>query len=38
MRSAAQVQGVVGALEFRLSAEEIAEIDTFRRAASEPRT
>src|ERR1017187_9640377 len=38
MRSAAQVQGVVGALEFRLSAEEIAEIDTFRRVASEPRT
>ena len=38
MRSAAQVQGVVGALEFRLSAEEIAEIDTFWRAASEPRT
>jgi aryl-alcohol dehydrogenase-like predicted oxidoreductase len=34
MRSAAQVQGVIGALEFRLSAEEIAEIDAFRRAAS----
>ncbi|MGD0497475.1 MAG: aldo/keto reductase [Bryobacteraceae bacterium] len=30
MRSAAQVKGVIGALEFRLSAEEIAEIDAFR--------
>jgi aryl-alcohol dehydrogenase-like predicted oxidoreductase len=32
MRSAAQVQGVIGALEFRLNPEEIAEIDAFRRA------
>ena len=32
MRSAAQVDGVIGAAEFRLSPEEIAEIDTFRRA------
>ena len=32
MRSAAQVKGVIGALEFRLSPEEIAEIDAFRRA------
>jgi aryl-alcohol dehydrogenase-like predicted oxidoreductase len=31
MRSAEQVDGVVGALEFRLSAEEIAEIDGWRR-------
>jgi aryl-alcohol dehydrogenase-like predicted oxidoreductase len=30
MRSAEQVEGVVGALEFRLTAEEIAEIDAFR--------
>jgi aryl-alcohol dehydrogenase-like predicted oxidoreductase len=30
MRSAGQAQGVMGALEFRLSAEEIAEIDRFR--------
>jgi aryl-alcohol dehydrogenase-like predicted oxidoreductase len=30
MRSAAQVQGVIGALEFRLSAEEVSEIDAFR--------
>ena len=30
MRSAAQVKGVIGALDFRLSAEEIAEIDAFR--------
>ncbi len=34
MRSADQVKGVIGALEFRLSPEEIAEIDAFR---SEPR-
>jgi len=32
MRSAEQAHGVLGALEFRLSAEEIAEIDTFRQA------
>jgi len=31
MRSAAQVDGVVGAMEFRLSAAEIAEIDAARR-------
>jgi aryl-alcohol dehydrogenase-like predicted oxidoreductase len=30
MRSAAQVDEVVGALEFRLTAEEIAEIDEAR--------
>jgi len=29
MRSAKQAQGVVGALEFRLSPEEIKEIETF---------
>ena len=33
MRSAAQVKGVIGALEFRLSPEEIAEIDAFRAEA-----
>jgi aryl-alcohol dehydrogenase-like predicted oxidoreductase len=33
MRSPAQAAGVVGALEFRLSAEEIAEIDAFRHAS-----
>jgi aryl-alcohol dehydrogenase-like predicted oxidoreductase len=38
MRSAAQAAGVIGALEFRLSAEEIAEIDAFRLPASEPQT
>jgi aryl-alcohol dehydrogenase-like predicted oxidoreductase len=32
MRSAAQAQGVLGALEFRLSPEEIAEIDGFRKS------
>jgi aryl-alcohol dehydrogenase-like predicted oxidoreductase len=32
MRSAEQTAGVVGALEFQLSAEEISEIDTARRA------
>jgi len=31
MRSAEQVHGVIGALEFRLTAEEIAEIDAFRK-------
>ncbi len=31
MRSAEQVDGVIGAMEFRLSEEEIAEIDAFRR-------
>jgi aryl-alcohol dehydrogenase-like predicted oxidoreductase len=34
MRSAAQARGVLGALEFRLSAEEIAEIDAFHAQAS----
>jgi aryl-alcohol dehydrogenase-like predicted oxidoreductase len=34
MRSAGQVDGVVGALEFRLGAEEIAEIDAFRNGRS----
>src|SRR5215472_671187 len=33
MRSAEQARGVTGALEFRLSSEEIAEIDHFRQAA-----
>ncbi len=33
MRSAAQVEGVIGALEFRLSAEEIREIERVRAAA-----
>jgi aryl-alcohol dehydrogenase-like predicted oxidoreductase len=33
MRSAAQVEGVIGALEFRLSAEEIGEIERVRGAA-----
>jgi aryl-alcohol dehydrogenase-like predicted oxidoreductase len=32
MRSAGQVQGVIGALEFRLSKEEIAEIEAWRAA------
>src|SRR5206468_3326109 len=32
LRSAEQVLGVIGALEFRLSADEIAEIDAFRKA------
>ena len=31
MRSAAQVDGVIGAMEFRLSAEEIAEVEGFRK-------
>ena len=30
MRSAKQVEGVIGALEFRLSKEEIAEIESWR--------
>jgi aryl-alcohol dehydrogenase-like predicted oxidoreductase len=34
MRSAEQVEGVVGALEFRLAAEEMAEIEGFRKSAS----
>jgi aryl-alcohol dehydrogenase-like predicted oxidoreductase len=34
MRSAEQARGVLGALEFRLSEEEIAEIDRFRKGAS----
>jgi aryl-alcohol dehydrogenase-like predicted oxidoreductase len=34
MRSAEQVEGVVGALEFRLAAEEMAEIEAFRKSAS----
>ena len=32
MRSAEQVEGVIGAMEFRLAPEEITEIDSFRRA------
>jgi aryl-alcohol dehydrogenase-like predicted oxidoreductase len=35
MRSAAQVEGVIGALEFRLTPEEIAEIDGFRSGSQE---
>jgi aryl-alcohol dehydrogenase-like predicted oxidoreductase len=31
MRSAAQVEGVIGAMDFRLSPQEIAEIDDFRK-------
>lgn len=34
MRSAEQVDGVIGAMDFRLTPEEIAEIDAFRTAAS----
>jgi aryl-alcohol dehydrogenase-like predicted oxidoreductase len=34
MRSPEQVEGVIGALEFRLSNEEIAEVDDFRTAPS----
>jgi hypothetical protein len=30
MRSAAQVEGVIGAMDFRLSAEEAAEIEGWR--------
>jgi aryl-alcohol dehydrogenase-like predicted oxidoreductase len=33
MRSAKQVEGVIGAAEFRLSADEIAEIERFRGVA-----
>ena len=35
MRSAKQVDGVIGAADFRLSAEEIAEIDQFRAATAQ---
>jgi aryl-alcohol dehydrogenase-like predicted oxidoreductase len=35
MRSAKQVDGVIGAMEFRLSAEEIGEIDRFQGRAAE---
>jgi aryl-alcohol dehydrogenase-like predicted oxidoreductase len=38
MRSARQVDGVIGAAEFRLSAEEIGEIETFRAAKPAPAT
>ncbi|MGA2214291.1 MAG: aldo/keto reductase [Bryobacteraceae bacterium] len=38
MRSAKQVEGVIGAAEFRLGAGEIAEIDDFRAARSAPAT
>jgi len=34
MRSAAQVEGVIGAAEFRLSTDELAEIDNFRKLSS----
>jgi aryl-alcohol dehydrogenase-like predicted oxidoreductase len=30
MRSAAQVEGVIGAMEFRLSADEVEEIEDWR--------
>ena len=33
LRSAKQVEGVIGAMEFRLTPEEIAEIDRYRAAA-----
>jgi aryl-alcohol dehydrogenase-like predicted oxidoreductase len=36
MRSAKQVDGVIGAAQFRLSAEEIAEIERFRAARAAP--
>ena len=36
MRSAKQVDGVIGAAEFRLSADEIAEIVRFRSASATP--
>jgi aryl-alcohol dehydrogenase-like predicted oxidoreductase len=38
MRSAKQVEGVIGAAEFRLSADEIAEIERFRAASATPVT
>jgi len=38
MRSARQVDGVIGAADFRLSAEEIGEIDRFRAASAAPAT
>jgi aryl-alcohol dehydrogenase-like predicted oxidoreductase len=38
MRSARQVDGVIGAAEFRLSAAEIAEIERFRAASAAPAT
>jgi len=38
MRSAEQVDGVIGAAQFRLSGEEIAEIETFRAASAAPVT
>jgi aryl-alcohol dehydrogenase-like predicted oxidoreductase len=38
MRSAKQVEGVIGAAEFRLSAEEITEIERFRAASAAPVT
>jgi len=36
MRSAQQVDGVIGAAEFRLSADEIAQIERFRAASATP--
>ena len=38
MRSAKQVEGVIGAAEFRLSADEISEIERFRAASAAPVT
>jgi aryl-alcohol dehydrogenase-like predicted oxidoreductase len=38
MRSAKQVEGVIGAAEFRLSADEIAEIERLRAASATPVT
>ena len=38
MRSAKQVDGVIGAAEFRLGADEIAEIERFRAANAIPVT
>jgi len=37
MRSADQARGVLGALDFRLSAGEIAEIDSFRSSLAAPK-
>jgi aryl-alcohol dehydrogenase-like predicted oxidoreductase len=38
MRSSRQVEGVIGAADFRLSAEEIVEIDRFRASSAAPAT
>jgi aryl-alcohol dehydrogenase-like predicted oxidoreductase len=38
MRSAKQVDGVIGAADFRLSVEELAEIEQFRSSSAAPVT